>query len=67
MGSCRDAQVRFDWGNGVLYDEEKTWQGYVQMVKDGLIAPEIALGWRFNMPAETAEQRMAIRQKYMPS
>ena len=66
MGSCRDGQVCFDWGNGVLYDEEKTWQGYVQMVKDGLIAPEIALGWRFNMPAETAEQRMAIRQKYMP-
>jgi hypothetical protein len=67
MGVCRDLQVRFDWGNGVLYDEEKTWQGYLQMVKEGLIAPEIALGWRFGMPAETAEQRMAIRQKYMPS
>ena len=66
MGNCRDLQVRFDWGNGVLYDEEKTWQGYLQMVKEGLIAPEVALGWRFGMPAETAEQRLAIRQKYMP-
>lgn len=61
-----DMTVRFDWGNGVLYDEEKTWQGYLQMVREGLIAPEIALGWRFNMPAETAEQRAAIRQKFMP-
>ena len=67
MGNCREVQVRFDWGNGVLYDEEKTWQGYVQMVKDGLIAPEIALGWRFGMPAETAQQRQLIREKYMPS
>jgi hypothetical protein len=66
MGGGQKAQIRFDWGNGVLYDEEKLWQGYLQMVKEGLIAPEIALGWRFGMPAETAEQRMAIRQKYMP-
>lgn len=67
LGNPGNTAVEFDWGNGVLFDEEKTWQGYVQMVKDGLIAPEVALGWRFNMPAETAEQRQAIRQKYMPT
>ena len=66
MGGGQKPQIRFDWGNGVLYDEEKLWQGYLQMVKEGLIAPEVALGWRFGMPADTEEQRLAIRQKYMP-
>lgn len=66
LGKPRDVTVCFDWGNGVLFDEEKTWQGYLEMVRLGLVAPEVALGWRFNMPAETKEQRLAIRQKYMP-
>lgn len=62
-----DGAVRFDWGNGVLYDEEKRWEDYKQMVQLGLIAPEVALGWRFGMPAETAEERTAIRQRFMPT
>ncbi len=57
--------VTFDWGNGVLFDEDKTWEGYMEMVKAGLIAPEVALGWRFNMPCETEAERKAIREKYM--
>lgn len=59
--------VTFDWGNGVLFDEEKTWADYLAMVDKGLIAPEVALGWRFGMAAETEAQRAAIRQKYMPN
>jgi A118 family predicted phage portal protein len=66
MEEAKDLRVCFDWGNGVLYDEEKTWADYLQMVRDGLIAPEVALGWRFGMPAETPQQRKEIRQKYMP-
>ncbi|MBE6926064.1 MAG: hypothetical protein E7461_04385 [Ruminococcaceae bacterium] len=58
-------EVTFDWGNGVLFDEDKTWEGYLEMVKNGLIAPEVALGWRFNMPCETEGERKAIREKYM--
>ncbi len=54
-----------DWGNGVLYDEEKLWQEYKDMVQKGLIAPEVALGWRFNLPSETEEERAIIRKKYM--
>ena len=60
-------EVTFDWGNGVLFDEEKTWEGYLAMVDKGLVAPEVALGWRFGMKAETADQRAAIRQKFMPN
>lgn len=58
-------EVSFDWGNGVLFDEDKTWEDYMEMVKGGLIAPEVALGWRFNMPSETEGERKAIREKYM--
>lgn len=60
------SDVRFDWGNGVLYDEEKRWEDYKQMVAAGLIAPEVALGWRFGLPAETPQERKIIREKFMP-
>jgi len=36
------------------------------MVSRGLLKPEIALGWRFGMPAETEADLAAIRAKYMP-
>ena len=62
-----DTTVSFDWGNGVLHDEDKTWEDYRKMVSDGLLRPEIALGWRFNMPAETQAQQEAIRQRFMPA
>ena len=55
-----------DWGNGILYDEDKTWQDYQAMVASGLLKPEIALGWRFNMPAQTDEERENIRKRLMP-
>jgi A118 family predicted phage portal protein len=60
-------QVSIDWGNGVLYDEDKIWEAYRGMVTAGLLKPEIALGWRFNMPTDTEAELAAIRQKYMPT
>lgn len=59
-------EVSIDWGNGVLHDEDKTWADYLDMVGRGLLKPEIALGWRFGMPAETEADLAAIRAKYMP-
>lgn len=59
-------QITVDWGNGVLFDEEKTWADYKEMVAAGLLAPEVALGWRFNLPSGTAQERAAIRQRFMP-
>ena len=59
-----EAQV--DWGNSTLYDEDKVWEEYRQMVAMGLIAPEVALGWRFNLPASTESERQTIRERYMP-
>lgn len=59
--------ISIDWGNGILYDEDKTWADYLDMVARGLLKPEIALGWRFGMPTETEKDLAAIRQKYMPN
>lgn len=61
-----DASITVDWGNGVLFDEEKTWADYKDMVASGLLKPEIALGWKFGMPTDTPEGLLAIREKYMP-
>ncbi len=61
-----DPAFSIDWGNSVLYDEDKTWEFYQEMVNSGMLAPEVALGWRFNLPAETAEEKALIRERYMP-
>ena len=61
---CAVSELSVEWGNGVLYDEDKLWQDYKDMVSRGLIAPEIALGWRFGMACDTEEERQAIRNKY---
>jgi len=58
--------ISVDWGNGVLYDEDAQWETYRLMVADGLLRPEIALAWRFNLPMQTEEDLAAIRKKYMP-
>ena len=58
--------VTVDWGNGILFDEDKVWADYLDMVGRGLIKPEIALGWRFGMPTETEADLAKIREKYMP-
>ena len=58
--------ISVDWGNGILYDEEKVWADYMAMVASGMMRPEIALAWKFNLPWETPEDLLAIREKYMP-
>ncbi len=62
----KDLAFSVDWGNGILYDEGSTWDAYKEMVTSGLLKPEVALGWRFNMPTETEAEIEAIRKKYMP-
>lgn len=62
----KEDAISISFGNGILYDETKTWEDYKAMVAAGLLQPEIALGWRFDMPTETEEDLAAIRNKYMP-
>lgn len=61
-----DDAVTFDWGNGVLYDEEKTWIQLKEMVAQGLLQPERLMGWYMDLPCDTPEERAKIREKYMP-
>lgn len=61
-----DGDITFDWGNGVLFDEEATWADMKDQVARGLLKPEIAVGWRYGMPYDTPADLQKIREKYMP-
>ena len=58
--------VTFTWGNGVLYDEQKTYIELKEQVSMGLLQPERLVGWYHNVPANTPEDRENIRKTYMP-
>ena len=36
------------------------------MVSSGMLKPEIALGWYFDLPTETDADLAYIRKRYMP-
>ncbi len=59
-------KITVDWGDGVLYNRDKVNQEMLAQVQSGLLAPEIYLGWYYEMPYATPEDRAKIRKKYMP-
>ena len=63
FADCDVGEVTVDWGNGTLYDQEKIWADYMDMVDKGILKPEVALAWRFGLAGETEQ---AIREKLMP-
>ena len=60
---CDTGRLTIDWGNGTLYDQEKIWADYMQMVEKGILKPEVALAWRFGL--QDADEK-TIREKLMP-
>ena len=58
--------VQLSYGDGVLYDRDKANQEMMAQVQAGLLAPERYLGWYYELPAETPEERAKIRAEYMP-
>lgn len=68
QGACevKDDDVVFNWGNGVLYDEAKTYAELKEQVSMGLLQPERLVGWYHNVPCDTTEDRAKIREQYMP-
>ena len=64
FAACDAGEVTVDWGNGTLYDQEKIWADYMEMVDKGILKPEVALAWRFGL---AGEQEQAIREKLMPN
>lgn len=59
--------VQYGWGDGVLYDRARVWAEQREMVADGMLRPEIALAWYYNLPAETEDDLRRVREKYMPN
>lgn len=55
-----------DWGNGLLYDEEKDWAQLTQMAAGGILKPELLLAWKYGLPHGTPEEVERIREQYMP-
>ena len=62
----QEKDITISWGNGVLYDEDKTWEEYKSMEAAGMLKTEIALGWYFDLPTETDADLAYIRKRYMP-
>ena len=52
--------LTMDWGDGVLFDRTRTWNEYMSMVTSGLLRPELALAWYFDLPHADAAQTVGI-------
>ena len=59
-------ELTVTWGNGVLYDADQEWAERKEMVEMGLLKPELALAWKFDLPCETEADLAEIRKNYMP-
>lgn len=59
-------ELAVDWGNGILYDDDKERRRDMEMAAAGLLRGEIVIARRFGLPYETPEDLQAIREKYMP-
>ena len=60
------SDLSVDWGDGVLFDRQRVWSEYQSMVSSGLLKPELALAWYFDLPHDTPEDLARIRAEYMP-
>ena len=62
-----EKDVTIDWGDGVLFDRTRTWQEYQGMVAAGMLKPELAIAWYFDLPTpKTPADFEKIRSAYMP-
>ena len=59
-------ELSVTWGNGVLYDADQEWTERKELVQMGLLKPELALAWKFDLPAESEADLAEIRKNYMP-
>lgn len=56
-----------DWGDGVLFDRDRTWAEISGMVASSMLKPEIAIAWYYDLPFPEDEKALNdIRSKYMP-
>ncbi len=65
-GQYDPEKLSVNWGDGVLYNRDRAWQELRDMVADGMLKPELALAWYFDLPKDTPEDLAKIRETYMP-
>lgn len=62
-----EKDISIDWGDGVLFNRDKAWAELSGMVASGMLKPEIAIAWYYNLPfPEYPKDLENIRAKYMP-
>lgn len=61
-----DRALTVSWGNGILYDPDGEWENMLKMVQYGMLKPEIAIAWKYDLPWDTPAAIEEIRAKYMP-
>ena len=61
-----DVDISFDWGNGVLFDPDRTFAEDLDLVARGMLKPEIALAKHYKMAYDTESDLRKVREKYMP-
>ena len=64
-GLPQPAAPAIDWGDGVLYDRARIWAEQRELVDAGLLRPELALAWYFDLPHETEAELGEIRRRFM--
>ena len=63
----KEDNISIGWGNGVLYDENKTQADMLAMVEMGMLKPEIYVAWYYNMDFTDDKALAEVREKYMPA
>lgn len=59
--------VTVDWGDGVLFDRDRTWTEISGMVASGMLKPEIGIAWYYDLSFPEDEKALNdIRTRYMP-
>ena len=64
--SVDEDKIMIDWGNGILYDRDKKWAEMLTLVQAGMLKPEIALAWYYDIDWDKPADLEGIREKYMP-
>ena len=64
-GLPQTAAPAIDCGDGVLYDRARIWAEQRELVDAGLLRPELALAWYFDLPHETEAELAEIRRRFM--
>ena len=61
-----EKDVVIGWGDGVLFNRDKAWAERKEQVASGILKPELALAWYYDLPHDTPKDLAKIRADYMP-